>query len=144
MFRLILAFLAAALISNAALAHVEPGRYQGTVASTGAACFIDIIAIRFEGNIPHPLNERVDVRLDQGMELTLSHLPQMSRTDKKVRPEGGKLTGVKGNRGVGDGAILEMVHSDEYTGPTTLTVIHDDYKDSSRSTMTECLGLKKQ
>jgi len=136
--------LIGSVFSQVSSAHVEIGRYQGTISGTGSACYIDILAVRFEGNIPHPLNERVDVRLEDGKELTLVHLPLLNRSERTVRPEGGKLTGVKGSRGVGDAAVLEMIHSDEYTGPTTLTMIHDDYKVPSRSKATECVGLKKQ
>ena len=144
MLKCITALAVALLLSTPALAHVELGRYSGTLGEAGAPCYIDILNVRFEGGIPHPLNERVDVRLDNGMELTLSHLPQINRSEKTVRPEGGKLTGVKGTRGVGDAAILEMIHSDEYTGPVSLTVIHDDYKDSARSSQSECVKLRKQ
>lgn len=137
------ALLTLILASTPALAHVEPGRYVGHTAQ-GTPCTMDVVSIRFEGDIPHPLNERVEVRLENGVAFTLSHLPQIDRTEKLVRPEGGKLTGARGVRGAGDAMILEMIHSETYTGPESFVVLHDEYKDASKSSKFECLQVRKQ
>jgi hypothetical protein len=139
------AILAVLMILSAtpALAHVEPGRYVGHTAD-GVACTMDVTAVRFEGNVPHPLNERVEVSLVNGVAFTLSHLPQIDRAENTVRPQGGVLTGVRGVPGAADAVILEMIHSEPYTGPETLTILHDDYKDATKSSKFECLQVRKQ
>jgi hypothetical protein len=137
------ALLTLILASSPALADVVPGRYVGHSAQ-GAPCSMDVISIRFEGDIPHPLNERVEVRMENGVSFTLSHLPLIDRSTGRVRPEGGKLTGARGVRGAGDAMILEMIHSETYTGPESFVVLHDDYKDASKSSQLECLQVRKQ
>lgn len=61
-----LALLTVAFFATNAFAHVEPGIYEGKTAD-GEPCKMTALRTYYVGGARHPLNERVDIRLDKDL-----------------------------------------------------------------------------
>lgn len=130
------AFVTALPVSQA---HLKIGTYEGTSPS-GETCAVEIQEVRFEGNVHHPINERVQVR-HQGKTWTLHHPALIQAEEGTVRPSSDTLESAVGSAGVADAFQLVMSHAPGKDGPIAFHSIHDDYKDASKSSVTTCREL---
>ena len=134
--------IGSALIVSSAQAHLEVGKYEG-VDQSGKACGFEVTAVRFEGGVRHPLNERVDIKICEGFNMVLGHAPEIDRDKGEVGFDHHHLSGAVGIKGGADAAVIWMEHSPQFEGPRVFHFIHHDYKDASKNTHTECKDLKK-
>jgi hypothetical protein len=130
----------AALLSTTTFAHVELGIYQGSTAD-GEACTIEALREWHEANLHHGLNHRVEIKAG-GHTLTLSHPPAIDADAGTVRFDHDVLTGAAGLSKKGVAMILAMDHTPGNDGPTSLTILVDDYVDAASSTQWKCSNLQ--
>lgn len=127
-------------ISTTALAHVEPGVYQGKD-SSGAACEMKVIETFFEGGMPHPLNERVRIQIN-GDEFLVGHPSVIDEAKSQVVFNHDRFQGVLAQKGGAKALIVGMSHATGSEGPTDFTVINHIWKAGDGSSV-RCLGLVK-
>ena len=130
-------------ISETAHAHLKMGTYLGREASTGEPCSVEIHAVRFEGNVRHPINERVEI-FYAGKAWTLRHPALINPTEGTVRPSSDSLEAAHGVPGAADAFQLIISHAPGKDGPTAFYAIHDNYKDPSQSAQVSCQDLAFQ
>ena len=133
--------LSALTLSTSALAHVRIGTYAGTDAVTGAECTVEMRAVRFENNLRHPINERIDVIENGTRAWTLHHPVSVSVMDPAVEFSGATLEASTGISGGADAFVIEMSHEEGHEGPKAFHSIHHDYRDGSKTTHATCANL---
>jgi hypothetical protein len=121
-------------------AHLKLGTYRGFEPNSGAPCALNVSAIRFEGGIRHPLNERVDITVE-GRSWTLVHPARIDASSGKVLFSGATLEAAQGISGGAEAAVLTMSHEEGKEGPQELILLQHDYRDESRSLKRVCSGL---
>ena len=129
---------------SSAQAHVKIGTYQGTNALTQEPCAVEIKAVRFENNLRHPLNERIEVQHSGGSAWTLSHPARLELQEGIVGFSNATLEATRGISGGADAFVIEMSHEEGKDGPSAFHALHHDYRDSGKSTQIHCLGLTFQ
>lgn len=131
--------------SMVSMAHLEVGIYEGSIEVDGASvkCIMGVNDIRFTNNVKNPLNERVDVQVSfSETNFELSHLPIINEVDLSVKPESGVLKGAYGTSESVEAVSLKMIHSDDYSGPDSLTYISIDVA-SGTKVKKVCKNLRK-
>jgi hypothetical protein len=131
--------------SMLSIADIEVGIYEGVIEVDGATekCIMGVNDVRFTNNVKHPLNERVDVQVSfSETSFELSHLPIINEVDVTVKPEGGVLKGSYGTSESVEAVSLKMIHSDDYTGPDSVTYISIDVA-SGTKVKKVCKNLRK-
>ena len=130
------------LVSSSSVhAHLRIGTYAGTNAATGAECTLEIRAVRFENNLRHPINERVEVTENGTRAWTLHHPAIVVPTDSAVGFSNETLEAAVGISGGAEAFVIEMSHEEGREGPTRFHSIHHDYRDANRTTRTSCEAL---
>ena len=133
-------FVLATMSSLILNADIEKGTWKGTVRE-GVDCFIDAGEQTFEGGLHHPLSERIDIKIGQ-THYSVHH-------PYSIDPEKGA---VKFNHDLFEGVVptatgayavqINMVHSDEFDGPSSFSVMEHNWKTGDIE-LVKCLSLKK-
>lgn len=122
-----------------ASAHVEPGTYVGTT-DAGARCEMTALGQYFENNTPHPLNERVKVRVGAD-EYTLGHPPVISVAESKASFNHDFFHGILPLPTGARALVIDMSHAEGHEGPTAFHVIDHQWRNDVR-TATNCANLQ--
>jgi len=125
---------------QSAHAHLKIGTYSGQDARTGEPCSVEIRTVRFEGNVRHPINERVEIS-HSGKTWVLHHPALINATEGTVRPSSDTLEAAQGTPGAADAFQLVISHAPGKDGPTAFYAIHDNYKDANQSIQVSCHDL---
>lgn len=128
------------LIAPPAFAGLELGHYEG-VTQDGQACTFQVSKVYFAG-VKHPLNERVELTSGE-TQFTLVHMPVLDIENKSVLFDREHLTGTLGVPGGAVAAVMTMIHSDEFHGPSDFTLVQHNYKSPDKSAKTVCSQLKR-
>lgn len=139
---ILVALFGLSLFASTAQAHLDLGKYQGTDLSS-RACEFEVKAIRFEGGVRHPLNERVEIQVVDGSTFILGHAPEIDRDHGQVLFDHHHLSGARGVKDGADAAVIWMEHSEHFEGPRVFHFIHHDYKEPRNNVHVECGDLKK-
>ena len=133
------AVLVGLTLSFSALAHIDPGLWKG-VAAGGKECVLEVFEQTFEGGQPHPLNERIRVRL-YGEEFQIFHPRAADLKKGTVAFNHDRFESYLATPVGASGIVITMVHSEKFEGPTEYRLIRDNWK-TKTSTMLFCKGLK--
>lgn len=137
-FKTIIALTAFAF-SSAAMAHFELGEYRGTAAD-GTACSFTVKGVSFEGNLRHPLNERIEIVFN-GVSYALSHPPVVDDTAGTVRFDHDHARAIRGVATGAEALTVTMDHSEGRDGPGSFVFVSDNYKSPAMSSKLTCTGL---
>jgi hypothetical protein len=140
---MIRAFLMTAMVSfsSMALAHVEPGFYFGKTPE-GRTCFLQAFETYFEKNTPHPLNERVRMRIGAD-EFHVGHPPVIDPAQSVASFNHDLFQGVLPTAVGARVLIVEMLHSSAQEGPAAFQLIDHQWKSNKRSSLF-CRGLRRK
>lgn len=122
--------LASLFAATAALAHVEQGTYKGTTAD-GKPCSMAAGAQYFEKNMPHPLNERIPVTVD-GTAYVVGHPPIIDSQTSLVFFNHDLFQGLFPTTTGAKALEIEMVHTAEFEGPRSFTVIENFWREKKK------------
>ena len=135
LFAALFAFIAA----TPAFAHIEPGTWTGKSAA-GQECSMVVYEQTFERDMHHPLNERIRVKI--GAEEFKIYHPRSIDTSKNVVNFNHDLfEGVSPTTTGSNALVIEMVHTEEFEGPSGYRWIEHNWKTKSSRAIT-CLNLK--
>jgi len=138
-FRLATLSIFASLASVTAFAHIEPGVWKG-VNPDGKECTLEVFEQTFESNLRHPLNERIRVRVN-GDEFQIYHPRAIDETKGVVTFNHDYFEGVLANSEGSNALVINMLHSDDFEGPTAFRWIRDNWK-THQGAMLTCERLK--
>lgn len=133
-------FLIFTLFSTFAYAHIEPGTWKGKVSDT-ATCFMDVGAQTFENNLPHPLNERISIQIGS-ITYSVHHPYSINLKDGTVGFNHDLFEAVVPTATGAYALQIKMAHTEEYEGPTSLTVMEHNWKTGFKEVVS-CSDLKK-
>ncbi len=134
-------FLITLLFSASAMAHLEEGNFNGTT-NTGESCTMTVGKNYFENNFAHPLNERIEVTVENE-KFVVQH-PAVVNTEEQTASYNHDLfQGVAPNKLGAKALVIKMSHSENSEGPTEFNLIQHEYKANIRSLKT-CLNLKHE
>lgn len=117
-----------ALISQA---HVEPGPHKGKT-TDGQACEMLAGKTFFDKNMPHPLNERVELTVN-GELFIVQHPPVISVENMTAFFDHDHFQGVLATKTGAKALVVKMEHSDSFEGPSEFHLITHEYKNNVRS-----------
>lgn len=140
--KLFLTALVATLIAPSAFAHLELGKYAGTLKNGESSCSFEVRSVSFVENRRHPLNERVELVVGD-TRFVLSHQPKINVADGSVGFDKDNLSGALGTSYGGTAAVLAMSHTEGNEGPRSLTIAIHDYKRNLKETSV-CTNLAHQ
>lgn len=132
-------FLASLVYSSASFADINIGTYAGKTA-TGDTCAMQVQSVFFLNDIKHPLNERVKIVVS-GKEYTVQHPTIISVSDVLASFNHDQFQGVLATPDGALALVVDVVHTEEYKGPTQFHVIDHNYRTGSKA-LTSCLQLK--
>lgn len=125
-------------VASLALAHVEPGLYTGKT-EAGEACTLESIEQHYENNQPHPLNERITVKVGDD-QFVVGHPPVIDTTAGTAFFNHNAFQGVLPTATGAKALVIGMSHEEGHEGPTDYTLIAHQWK-SGEHQMVKCLGL---
>ncbi len=128
-----------AFTTTAAFAHVEPGIYKGTTAD-GKECSMTAGKQYFENNTPHPLYERIPVTVG-GAAFNVGHPPVINAKDAIVFFNHDLFQGILPTSTGAKALEIEMVHSAEFEGPKSFTLIENFWR-ANRKESYKCNDIK--
>ena len=134
-------FIFALFFTTPALAHIEPGLYVGAM-DDGATCQFRAIRQYYEGDIPHPLREKIVIET-QGVEFTVGHPAVIDNTTKLAHFNHDLFQGVVPTSKGAQALTVEMLHSGEAKGPTAFTFLNHEWRADQRASVV-CKNLKFQ
>lgn len=130
------------LVVSAAQAHLEIGTYTGVMAN-GQPCSLESISQWFEKNQPHPLNERVKVRVS-GEEYIGGHPPVIEAAKNTAFFNHDVFQAVNATPVGARALLIEMVHTAQFEGPRAFQLIDHQWKQNvKQSIRCENLQFKK-
>lgn len=132
-------FVLTLISSFSAFAHIEEGTHTG-VAADGQACSFVAGAQTFENNLPHPLNERIEVTVN-GDKFVVHHPAVIDIAANKVHFNHDLFEGVLATPVGAKALIVTMVHTADFEGPSDFTLIENNWKTGEKKTLV-CKGLK--
>ena len=122
-------------------AHIEEGTHAG-VTKEGQACSLEAGAQTFENNLPHPLNERIEVTVN-GNKFSVHHPSAINITTGEVSFNHDFFEGVLATAVGANALVIKMLHSTDFEGPTEFTLIEHNWKTGEKKSLT-CAGLKSK
>lgn len=131
-----LAFLAFFCTAISAQAHFNIGTYKG-MDDFGSDCEIEFVKKSFANNIQNPLNEIVDVKINQVEDFALRH-PLELDIQKGSATYAHNLTG---HMGTLKGARAVRVLMNDSVGPFQFVMVEDNWKEDKQELYT-CGNLK--
>jgi hypothetical protein len=146
--RNVILFTTLFLYSLSTFANLEVGIYEGTFingsgdSAVEEKCLIGINEINFVNEIRHPLNERVNAEVSFSQtSFSFSHLPVIDVDASSIKPEKSIMKAAQASEAYVEAVVLTLVHSDNYSGPTSFTYISDNNVDTKIKKV--CSNLKK-
>lgn len=136
-----LIFLLSIIFSLSAFAGLELGVYEGQ--TVDGTCLLSVNDISFEGDVKHPLNEKVKVDISfSEASLTLTHKAIIDLDGSSVQAETEKLSTAIGLENGAEAVILEMNHGGDNPGPTQYFWVFENYK-TKEKVQKKCFNLRK-
>lgn len=133
--------LAILFFARGAFAHIEEGTYAGVTAQ-GDKCSMVAGKNYFLNNTPHPLNERIEIQVNN--ENFVVHHPLVVNPDEPVAAFNHDLfEGVIPTKTGALGLVIKMSHTETFEGPSEFSFIQHEYKTDKRSVLT-CLNLQHE
>lgn len=126
--------------ATTARADLVTGLFKGTDLE-GHACEINVVSVGHEGDLRHPLTERVTVVLN-GQEWKLGHPAEVNEEASKVRFNHNSFRGITPTKVGAQFLRLNIDHDAEPHAPTSYTFVNDNYRDDVKSGTITCTGLK--
>lgn len=114
-------------------AHVETGPYEGKTA-TGETCRMVAGPMFFDGNLHHPLTERVTVTVD-GVQFTLGHPPVVDAANAVAFFNHDVFQGVLPTATGAKALVIHMDHSPAHDGPVGFTLIENFWKSGQKQSL---------
>lgn len=136
-----LVILASLLVSALAQAHVEVGTYRGTT-TEGATCEMTSEGTYYEGQLKHPLTERVKLVV-AGETFIVQHPPVIDETEQMAYFDHDQFKGALPNKTGAKALVVKMQHAPGSEGPSEFYLIDHVYKGDKRTSI-KCSGLKFQ
>lgn len=135
-------FVAMALmISNFSFAHIEPGVYIGETPD-GEECSIEAIRQYYVDNFKHPLNERIELELDDGTKFTVNHPAVISAEKETAGFNHDAFHGIKPTKVGATALVIDMKHENGKEGhATAFHVIEHNWKDKKVKAL-HCLDIE--
>lgn len=127
------------LASAAAMAHIEPGVWKGSV-SASADCFMEVGAQTFENNLKHPLNERIQIKIGS-TDFSVHHPYSINSTTGEVGFNHDLFEAVAPTKTGSYALVIQMAHTDEFEGPTSFDVMEHNWK-SGAIEVVHCKDIK--
>jgi hypothetical protein len=134
-------FFASVLFAFNSYAHIDQGVWNGTT-KTGAPCFMTVGPQTFEGNMPHPLNERIAIKVGQA-QFSVHHPAVIDAKTATASFNHDLFEGVLATQTGAMAVVIEMSHTPEFEGPTKFTGIENNWKTGQKNSY-ECSNLKLQ
>lgn len=129
----------AALMSLSAYAHIDQGIWKGVV-SPSADCFMEVGAQIFENNLPHPLNERIKIKVGS-TDYLIRHPYSINATSGEVSFNHDLFEGVVATKTGAFALVIKMAHTDEFEGPVEFSVMEHNWKTGNKE-LVHCKELK--
>ena len=123
-----------------AFAHIDKGVWKGVVRE-GVDCFMEVGEQTFVDNLPHPLNERIQITIGK-IEYSVHHPYSINTTDGRIEFNHDLFEGVVATKTGAYALQIKMVHTDAFEGPESLSVMEDNWVDGSNE-LVVCNSLKK-
>ncbi len=127
------------LFAVAAQAHVELGTYNGQTPQ-GQDCSMSAEGSYFENNMPHPLNERIQIKVNENI-FVVGHPPVIDETQVLAAFDHDQFKGVLPNNKGAQALVVKMSHEEGKEGPTEFYLINHEYKTNQKELLA-CKGLK--
>lgn len=127
------------LLSSPALAHVEVGTYKG-MTPDGKECSMHAGVTYFEKNMPHPLNERIQITVGADV-FVVGHPPVVNAAEGTAFFNHDVFQGVLPVASGARAIEIEMVHTDAFEGPARFTWIENNWRTREKSVYT-CTNLQ--
>ncbi len=127
------------LASAAAMAHIEPGVWKGSVSSS-ADCFMEVGAQTFENNLKHPLNERIQIKIGS-TDYSVRHPYSINAATGEVGFNHDLFEAVAPTKTGSYALVIQMAHTDEFEGPTSFDVMEHNWK-SGAIEVVHCKDIK--
>ena len=124
-----------------AVAHIDEGVWEGK-SETGVACSMTVGKQTFENNMPHPLNERIEVKVEDDV-YSVYHPRIIDSATAKAGFDHDHFHGVLATPTGAKAIVIDMAHTAEFKGPTAFHSINHDYKSSQRSVL-HCTDIKRK
>lgn len=135
--------IATLLISSSTFAHVEPGTYVGETPD-GEECMIEAIRQYYVDNVKHPLNERIELKTEQGIKFTVGHPPVIDETegDEVAAFNHDYFEGILPTKTGAAALVINMKHEEGKEGrPVAFHIINHNWKEKKVSAL-HCEAIK--
>lgn len=126
------------LIGASASAHIENGIYKGKT-DAGDVCEMQANRTYFEGELKHPLNERVELVVN-ALTYQVGHPPLIDETAPMAAFDHDQFKGSYPLSTGAMGLVVKMTHAEGKEGPTEYYLISHQYRQDTR-TVIKCSGL---
>lgn len=133
--------LATALVGSLAQAHIEPGTWTGVGVDNGS-CIMEVGPQTFENNVPHPLNERIQIKVGNDT-YSVRHPSVIDPKTATASFNHDQFEAILATPEGAQAIVIEMAHSPEFEGPTKFTVISHKWKTNVKIA-TACSDLKQK
>lgn len=123
-----------------ASAHIDKGTWKG-VARDGVECSMFVGDQTFVDNFPHPLNERISVKVGD-IAYVVHHPYVINAADGSVDFNHDLFEGVVANKNGASAIQVKMIHSEDFEGPASFSVMNHNWRTGEKELL-ECGSLKK-
>ena len=129
------------LLVSVAQGHVDPGLYKGTTPE-GLQCSMLCHRTFFEGELKHPLTERVELTVNESR-FVVQHPPVIDEKTKSAYFDHDQFKGVLPNAKGAMALVVKMNHQGGTEGPSEFYLISHEYRGNERSAL-HCQNLQLQ
>lgn len=123
-------------------AHIEEGPHLGKT-PTGEICEMNAGKQTFVDNMPHPLNERIQVEIN-GVQFSLQHPPVINAAQGIASFNHDQFQAVTANKAGANAVIVEMAHTPDFEGPTSFTFVDHNWKTGEKKSISCKLDAGKR
>jgi hypothetical protein len=128
------------LLSIQSQAHMTKGTYLGINPVDQSVCSMEVLGQNFIDNQPHPLNERVQIKISEDT-FNVGHPVVLDANAPQAGFNHDQFQGVVALKNGAKGLIVEMIHSETKEGPKAYTLITDIWTTGEVSKI-QCDDLK--
>lgn len=121
-------------------AHIDEGTWKGSVRD-GVDCYMDVGAQSFEGGLHHPLAERIEIKIGSTI-YSVRHPHSIDSVTGKITFNHDLFEGVVPTKTGAFAVQIKMVHSVDFEGPASFSVMEHNWKTGSVE-LVHCDNLKK-
>lgn len=130
MTKILLTFISL-FITNISSAHVKPGTYEGT-SKQGSLCAMTAGRTYFEGDIRHPLRERVEIQV-QDTKFLVAHPSIIDSSSGDVSFDHGLFQAVNPTATGAIAIEIKMEHTANYEGPSSFVFMDSNWKTDQKN-----------